>query len=66
MERQRKAINWAARAHAGKIGCEVLHHPQFSWTDLSLYRFDGVHLSMAGNRAFCQNLTDCIKGFESF
>ena len=65
MERQRKAINRAARAHAEIIGCGVLHHPQFTRTDLSLFRFDGIHLSVAGNRAFCQDLTNCFKGCGS-
>ena len=60
-----KAINQAARAHVEKTGCGVLHRPQFTWTDLSLFRYDGIHLSVAGNRAFCQDLTNCIEGLVS-
>lgn len=61
MEQQRKVINRWARACSRRIGCQVLNHPQFAWTELSLYRFDGIHLSEAGNAVFCNNMAAHIK-----
>ena len=60
VERQRKAINRWARVYSQRVGCQVLHHPQFVWSDLALYRHDGVHLSATGNDIFCNNLVSCI------
>ena len=60
MEQQRKKINRWMRTCCQRNRCMILRHPQFIWSDLSLYRFDGVHLSEAGNAVFCDNFTDCI------
>ena len=62
MEQQRRKINRWVRTCASRVGCHVLKHPQFVWSDFSLYRFDGVHLSVAGNVAFCDNLSASING----
>ncbi len=62
MEKQRRAINRWARTCSQRWGCHVLHHSQFAWSELSLYRFDGVHLSPADNNVFCNNLVSCING----
>ena len=64
MEQQRKVINRWAWACSRRIGCQVLSHPQFAWTDLSLYRFDGIHLSEAGNAVFCSDMAACINGLS--
>ena len=64
MEQQRKKINRWMRTCCQRNGCMILRHPQFIWSDLSLYRFDGVHLSEADNAVFGDNFTDCINNFE--
>ena len=63
-EQQRKKINRWMRTCCQRNGCMILRHPQFIWSDLSLYRFDGVHLSEAGNAVFCDNFTDCINNLK--
>lgn len=60
MEQQRKKINRWMRTCCQRHGFTIVRHPQFKWMELSLYRFDGVHLSEAGNAMFCGNLAACI------
>ena len=60
IENVRKAANRWAKAQCKKLGARVLQHPQFIWSDASLYRFDGVHLSPKGIAIFRANLCNCI------
>ena len=60
LERKRKSLNRWAQKQCTKLGAHYLHHPQFVWTDTSLYRYDGVHLSVRGNNIFRENLCQGI------
>ena len=59
MEMKRRSINKWARSFSRSA---VLHHPQFKWSAFTLFRFDAVHLSPAGNEYFRENLRNCIVG----
>ena len=61
LEMKRRAVNRWARSLSRRMGVSVLHHPQFRWSEFSLYRYDGVHLSHTGNMHFRSNLRDCIR-----
>ena len=63
LEKQRRALNKWSRTYCHRVGAHVLHHPQFCWTDASLYRYDGVHLSAMGNDLFRANLRQCVLSF---
>ena len=52
MEMKRRSINKWVRSFSRRIGASVLHHPQFKWSAFTLFRFDAVHLSTAGNEYF--------------
>ena len=60
LEMKRQAVNRWARSLSRRMGVSVLHHPQFRWSEFSLYRYDGVHLSHTGNMHFQSNLRDSI------
>ena len=56
MDRKRRSINKWAKSRSRKLGGHFIHHPQFSWTTMHLFRYDGVHLSKAGIQQFLSNL----------
>ena len=60
MERKRRTINrWAAsQCRAVQVPC--IHHPHFKWSEISLYLYDGVHLSPLGNQLIISNLREFI------
>lgn len=60
VEKKRKAINRWAKKQCHVLGAHCLHHPQFSWSETTLYRYDGVHLSDVGTKLFRGNLQSCI------
>ena len=60
LEMKRRAVNRWARSLSRRMGVSVLHHPQFRWSEFSLYRYDGVLLSNTGNMHFQLNLRDSI------
>ena len=64
MERQRRAVNRWARSRCGRMGAVNLSHKQFLWTNFSLFRRDGVHLSPEGNTIFRNNLLTAIWQFS--
>ena len=61
MERQRRALNRWAKSQSAKVNARVLHHPNFKWSDCSLFRFDGVHLSPKGNQMFRADILACVQ-----
>ena len=61
IERKRRAVNRWARSQGRRLGVSILHHPQFTWTETSLYRYDGIHLSPLGNGIFIANLLLAIR-----
>lgn len=62
LERKRRIINRWARSQCSKLPRTLcLHHPQFQWADFSLYHFDGVHFSPAGNRIFRSNIEQFLR-----
>ena len=63
MEKKRRKINKWAEYQATKLGCQVLHHPQFQQSKLHLFRYDAVHLSVDGNMVFRENIQLCIRSF---
>ncbi len=60
MEMKRRSINRYATSFSRRIGATVLQHPQFHWSNITLFRFDGIHLSQVGNELFRGNLRACI------
>ena len=56
LERKRRTINRWVKSQSchSKVFC--LHHPQFVWSDVGLFRYDGVHLSPYGNHLFVDNI----------
>ena len=62
LKRKRRTINRWARSQCSKLASALcLHHPQFQWSDLSLYKFDGVHLSPYGNQVFTANIQQFLQ-----
>ena len=41
MDRKRRSINKWAKSRSRKLGGHFIHHPQFSWTTMHLFRYDG-------------------------
>ena len=42
MDRKRRSINKWAKSRLYQLGGHVIHHPQFHWTTMQLFRYDGV------------------------
>ncbi len=60
VEKKRKAVNRWAKSQCKRLGASCLTHPQFTWSETALYRFDGVHLSPLGTQLFRDNLRVCV------
>lgn len=60
VENKRKAVNRWAKSQCKRLGAHYLSHPQFAWSETTLYRFDGVHLSPLGSHLFRGNLRSCV------
>ena len=60
MERKRRTINRWAASQCGVVQVPCIHHPQFKWSEISLYLYDGIHLSPLGNQLFISNLREFI------
>ncbi len=63
VEKKRKAVNRWAKRQCHELGALCLHHPQFTWSEAALYRFDGVHQSDLGTKLFRGNLQSCVRSF---
>jgi len=60
IERKRRTVNRWARSQCAAVQAFCMHHPQFVWSQTSLFSYDGVHLSPMGNQLFVANLRQCI------
>ena len=56
LERKRRTINRWAASQCKAVQALCVHHPQFIWSEVSLFSYDGVHLSSLGNQLFRSNL----------
>lgn len=63
IEKARKRLNGATRKIFLQAGGKVISHPTITVKEASLFRNDGVHLSVDGNRIF---LNDIQGGMETF
>ena len=64
MEKTRKTLNSALRAHTRKLGGKSIRHPGINWDLPHLFRNDGVHLNDRGNDIFLGNLQGSITCFD--
>jgi lysophospholipase L1-like esterase len=66
MEKPRKTLNSAMRAHTRKNGVKSIRHPPagINWNMPHLCRNDGVHLNDLGNDILLENLQEGIHCFE--
>ena len=64
MEKNRKTLNSAMRAHTRNYGGKSIRHPGINWNMPHLFRNDGVHLNDLGNDILLGNLQEAIRSFE--
>ena len=64
MEKTRKTLNSALRAHTRKLGGKSIRHPGINWDLPHLFRNDGVHLNDRGNDMFLGNFQGSITCFD--
>lgn len=65
IDKKRKKINRKIRSFVLDLGGAVISHPNISPKVTELFRHDGAHLSMMGNRLYLHNLQGGLSSFLS-